>query len=128
MFKGDEFDDIFKIMDRAFGDNTNKSDISEYIDIRASERVMDEDTGKLLTTNIHDYKLPTIKDILEIEVISVNEGDPLISSTGAKGCGEPAHIPTAGAIANAIYNAIGVRIKSAPMTPDKVLMALQNKN
>jgi xanthine dehydrogenase YagR molybdenum-binding subunit len=92
------------------------------------ERVMDEDTGKLLTSNIHDYKIPTIKDIPEIEVISVNEGDPLISSTGAKGCGEPAHIPTAGAIANAIYNAIGVRIKSAPMTPDKVLMALQNKN
>jgi xanthine dehydrogenase YagR molybdenum-binding subunit len=91
------------------------------------ERVMDKDTGKLLTSNIHDYKLPTIKDVPEIEVISVNEGDPLISNTGAKGCGEPAHIPTAGAIANAIYNAIGVRIKSAPMTPDKVLMALQNK-
>jgi xanthine dehydrogenase YagR molybdenum-binding subunit len=51
-----------------------------------------------------------------------------MSNTGAKGCGEPAHIPTAGAIANAVYNAIGVRIKSAPMTPDKVLMALQNKN
>ncbi len=92
------------------------------------ERVMDENTGKVLTTNIHDYKIPTIKDIPEIEVISVNEGDQLISNTGAKGCGEPAHIPTAGAIANAIYNAIGVRIKSAPMTPDKVLMALQNKN
>ncbi len=92
------------------------------------ERVMDEYTGKLLTTNIHDYKLPTIRDIPEIVAISVNEGDPLISSTGAKGCGEPAHIPTAGAIANAIYNAIGVRIKSAPMTPDRVLMALQNKN
>jgi len=91
------------------------------------ERVMDDYTGKLLTSNIHDYKLPTVKDIPEIEVISVNDGDPLISNTGAKGCGEPAHIPTAGAIANAIYNAIGVRIKSAPMTPDKVLMALQNK-
>jgi xanthine dehydrogenase YagR molybdenum-binding subunit len=92
------------------------------------ERVMDESTGKLLTTNIHDYKLPTIRDIPEILAISVNEGDPLMSNTGAKGCGEPAHIPTAGAIANAVYNAIGVRIKSAPMTPDKVLMALQNKN
>jgi len=92
------------------------------------ERVIDEYTGKVLTTNLHDYKIPTIKDIPEIEVISVNEGDQLISNTGAKGCGEPAHIPTAGAIANAIYNAIGIRIKSSPMTPDKVLMALKNKN
>jgi CO/xanthine dehydrogenase Mo-binding subunit len=43
---------------------------------------------------------------------------------GVKGIGEPAIIPTAGAIANAVYNAIGVRIKSLPMTPDKVLSAL----
>jgi xanthine dehydrogenase YagR molybdenum-binding subunit len=57
----------------------------------------------------------------------VSEGDPLISNTGVKGCGEPAHIPTAGAIGNAIYNAIGVRIKSTPMTPDKILNALAKK-
>ena len=91
------------------------------------ERVIDENTGKVLTTNIHDYKIPTIKDCPEIEVFIVSEGDSLISNTGVKGCGEPAHIPTAGAIANAIYNAIGVRIKSTPMTPDKILNALANK-
>ncbi len=92
------------------------------------ERVIDENTGKVVNTNVHDYKLPTLQDTPpEIEVYIVSEGDPLISNTGAKGCGEPAHIPTAGAIANAVYNAIGVRIKSAPMTPDKVLIALQGK-
>jgi len=58
-------------------------------------------------------------------VIIVSDADNLISSTGVKGCGEPAHIPTAGAIANAVYNALGVRIKSLPITPDKVLTALQ---
>ena len=88
------------------------------------ERVMDKYTGKVLTTNMHDYKMPTIMDIPEIEVIIVSDADPLNSSTGVKGVGEPPIIPTAGAIANAIYNAIGVRIKSLPMTPDKVLKAL----
>ncbi|NIR49207.1 xanthine dehydrogenase family protein molybdopterin-binding subunit [candidate division KSB1 bacterium] len=90
------------------------------------ERIIDEATGKVLTTNLHTYKLPTIMDMPEIEVIIVSESDPLISNTGVKGIGEPAIIPTAGAIANAIYNATGVRMKSTPMTPDKVLMALNS--
>lgn len=88
------------------------------------ERVMDEYTGKVLTTNMHDYKMPTIMDAPEIEVIIVSDADPLVSSTGVKGVGEPPIIPTAGAIANAVYNAIGVRIRSLPITPDKVLQAL----
>lgn len=88
------------------------------------ERIIDPETGKVLTTNMHDYKIPTIMDAPEIEVIIVSDADNLISSTGAKGCGEPAHIPTAGAIANAVYNALGVRIKSLPITPDKVLKSI----
>ncbi len=88
------------------------------------ERVIDDNTGIVLSTNLHTYKIPTIKDIPEIEVIIVSEGDNKISNTGVKGIGEPAIIPTAGAIANAVYNAIGVRIKSLPITPDKVLNAL----
>jgi xanthine dehydrogenase YagR molybdenum-binding subunit len=88
------------------------------------ERVMDARTGKSLTTHIHNYKLPTIKDTPEIEAIAVSDSDPMISPVGAKGVGEPPVIPTAGAIANAIYNALGVRIKSLPITPDKVLAAL----
>lgn len=90
------------------------------------ERVMDATTGKVLTVNIHDYKMPILADTPEIEVIVVSPGDALISNTGVKGVGEPAHIPTAAAIANAVYNAIGVRIKSLPITPDKILMALHN--
>jgi len=88
------------------------------------ERLVDENTGKVLTTNLHTYKLPTIMDMPEIKIAIVSDNDPLISSTGVKGCGEPAIIPTAGAIANAVYNAIGVRIKSLPITPDKILNAL----
>lgn len=90
------------------------------------ERIIDKFTGKVLNTNMHEYKLATMMDIPEIEVIIVSDSDPLISSVGVKGIGEPPIIPTAGAIANAIYNAIGVRIKSLPITPDKVLMALKS--
>ncbi|MCU7497067.1 MAG: xanthine dehydrogenase family protein molybdopterin-binding subunit [Ignavibacteria bacterium] len=92
------------------------------------ERVVDTYTGKVLTTNIHDYKIPTIMETPQIEVIIVSSGDLLISNTGVKGVGEPAIIPTAAAIANAVYNATGVRIKSLPITADKVLMALSEKN
>jgi xanthine dehydrogenase YagR molybdenum-binding subunit len=88
------------------------------------ERVLNQDTGKVLTTNLHDYKIPTAKDTPEIEVIIVSGGDALISNTGAKGTGEPAMIPTAAAIANAVYNALGVRIKNLPITPDKILEAI----
>jgi len=88
------------------------------------ERLIDKNTGKVLNTNMHDYKMATIKDTPDIQVIIVSQGDNLLNYTGVKGIGEPAIIPTAGAIANAVYNAIGVRIKSLPITPDKILNAL----
>jgi xanthine dehydrogenase YagR molybdenum-binding subunit len=50
------------------------------------------------------------------------------SSTDAAGIGEPATVPTAAAIANAVYNAIGVRVREIPMTPAVVLRALASKN
>jgi xanthine dehydrogenase YagR molybdenum-binding subunit len=88
------------------------------------ERIIDENAGKVLTTNLNTYKIPTMKDLPEIVIEIASDYDPLISNTGVKGVGEPAIIPTAGAIANAVYNALGVRIKSLPITPDKVLNAL----
>ena len=92
------------------------------------ERVIDRNTGKVLTTDLHNYKMPTIADTPDIEIYIVSEGDALLSNTGVKGIGEPAIIPTAGAIANAVYNAIGIRIKSLPITPDKILKALYLKS
>ena len=88
------------------------------------ERILDYNTGKVLNTNFHEYKIPTIKDIPDIEIYVVSTGDILLSNTGVKGMAEPAIIPTAAAIANAVYNAIGKRMKSLPMTPDKVLNVL----
>ncbi len=92
------------------------------------ERVIDESTGQVVNLNMHDYKIPTVKDVPKIEIIIVSKSDDLVNNVGAKGIGEPAIIPTAGAIANAVYNAIGVRIKSLPITPDKVLNAIYKFN
>ena len=89
------------------------------------ERIMDVDYGKMLNANMHEYKVPTMLDVPEIDVIIVSESDDKANNMGVKGIGEPAIIPTAGAIANAVYNAIGVRIKSLPITPDKILNSLE---
>lgn len=86
-------------------------------------RSMDLETGMMMNANVDQYKLPYSMEIPEIESIIVEDYSGL-SSTDAYGIGEPANIATAVAIANAVYNAIGVRIYEIPITPDKVLKAL----
>ena len=82
--------------------------------------------GKPANTNFRDYRLPTSMDIPEVNsmfVEATHEEGPY----GAKGVGEPALAPTAPAIGNAVYDAIGVRIRDLPITPEKVLKALREK-
>jgi len=83
------------------------------------ERVMDALSGVLLNPNFETYKLPGIADVPEIDAVLIN-----MPERGVIGLGEPVTIPTAGAIANAVANAIGVRVPSLPITPAKVLAAL----
>ncbi|MGZ4987011.1 MAG: xanthine dehydrogenase family protein molybdopterin-binding subunit, partial [Limisphaerales bacterium] len=83
------------------------------------ERVMDDLSGVVLNPNFETYKLPGIADVPEIEMVLLN-----MPERGVIGIGEPATVPTAGAIANAVANAIGVRVSSLPITPAKVLAAL----
>ena len=73
--------------------------------------------------NLHDYLIPTIGDMPPVESILIEDPSP-IGPFGAKGIGEQALIPTAPAILNAIYNAVGVRIRKLPATPDKVRAAI----
>jgi CO/xanthine dehydrogenase Mo-binding subunit len=75
------------------------------------------------TENLHDYLIPTIGDVPEIECVLIEEREPL-GPFGAKGIGEPALIPTAPAILNAIHHAAGVRLRQLPATPDRVRAAL----
>jgi len=79
-----------------------------------------------MNPNFLDYKMLTAKDVPNIETIVIETDDPS-GPFGAKGIGEPGLVPTAPAIANAIYDAVGVRIKELPITPEKVLAALKEK-
>src|SRR5690606_9765911 len=73
------------------------------------ERVIDQRSGIVLNANLEEYKVPTVADIPAIEHAQVNLPDPEANPTGAKGIGEPPIVPTAPAIANAIFDAVGVR-------------------
>lgn len=86
-------------------------------------RVMDNGTGHMMNANVDQYKVPFSMEIPEIETLVVEEYSAL-SSTDAYGIGEPANIATAAAIANAVYNAIGVRLYEIPITPSSILKAL----
>jgi len=79
-----------------------------------------------LTKNFKNYAIPTIWDSPEIIAFVVEDPEPT-GPFGAKGIGEPVLIPTAPAIVNAVYDAIGVRIYDLPLTPERVLRALKAK-
>jgi len=87
------------------------------------DRVMDKETGHQMNANFDQYKIPYSFEIPQID-IELIEDYGARSSTDATGIGEPANIATAVAVANAIYNAIGVRMTELPITPAKILAAL----
>jgi xanthine dehydrogenase YagR molybdenum-binding subunit len=87
-------------------------------------RILDRNTGLMVNPNLEQYKIAGSRETPQIEVVLVEEYLGR-NSTDAGGIGEPATIPTTAAIANAVYNAIGVRIHELPMTPARVLAALR---
>jgi carbon-monoxide dehydrogenase large subunit len=90
------------------------------------EEMMVGERGDVLNASFADYKMPTAPDIPEVTSLIV-ETAHREGPWGAKGIGEMTTVPTAPAIANAIYDAIGVRFKDLPITPDKILSALRKK-
>ncbi len=84
------------------------------------------DKGECMNPNFRDYKILTAKDLIPVEPIIVETLDR-DGPFGAKGIGEPGCVPTAPAIVNAIYDAIGVRIYDLPVTPEKILRSLREK-
>ncbi len=92
----------------------------------SEELVNDPISGMPLSTNLLEYKMFTSIDMPKITSIIIESNDPT-GPFGAKGIGEPALMPTAPAVANAIFDAIGVRMTSIPITPEKILIALDAK-
>jgi len=85
------------------------------------EAIMDARTGRPMNGNLADYHVPVNADIPSIEAILVEERDELINALGVKGVGEIGITGTAGAIVNAIWHATGVRVRSMPVTLDKLI-------
>ncbi|MGO9314828.1 MAG: xanthine dehydrogenase family protein molybdopterin-binding subunit [Syntrophobacteraceae bacterium] len=122
--------DSGRVMNRLTYDSQVFGGITMGIGLAATEgRVLDAATGKMLNRNWHDYKLPTALDVpadmvsLPIELIS-----PEINTTGSKGLGEPVTIPTAAAVANAVYHATGVRVTTSPISPMELCKLFSNRS
>ncbi len=87
------------------------------------ERILDRQTGRMVNPDLEHYRLAGPRETPAIDVV-ILENYQGQSATDAYGIAEPSNIATAPAIANAVYNAIGVRMRSLPMTPAAVLAAL----
>ena len=87
----------------------------------SEEQIIDPATGIVLNANLEDYKLQTIADVPDFIGAMESIPDWVANSTGAKGIGEPPLIPTAAAIANAIFDATGVRLHDLPVKREKLL-------
>lgn len=85
------------------------------------ESIIDHRYGRYINNNFADYHVPVNADVPEIDVNFINKPDPYINPMGAKGMGEIALIGFSAAVANAVFNATGKRIRTLPITPDKVL-------
>jgi CO/xanthine dehydrogenase Mo-binding subunit len=114
--------DVGKVINPMMVEGQIAGGIAQGIGMALCEEVMLRD-GKTLNPSLSDYFLPTANDIPDIEYVVV-EAEEETGPYGAKCVGEPALVPTAPAIINAIENAVGVRITSLPATPEKVLAAI----
>jgi len=85
------------------------------------EAVIDHRYGRLVNNNFADYHVAIQADIPQVQALFVNKADTVINPIGAKGMGEIATIGVAAAVANAVYNATGKRVRELPITLDKVV-------
>jgi xanthine dehydrogenase molybdenum-binding subunit len=91
-----------------------------------SEAVNFDAKGRIINANFTDYKIPAAADVPPIKPIIVEALDET-GPYGAKGIGEACIMGACPAIANAVYDAIGIRFTDLPMTPEKVLKAISEK-
>jgi xanthine dehydrogenase YagR molybdenum-binding subunit len=86
------------------------------------QAIMDPRSGRPMNANLAEYHIPVNADIPSVEAILVEEHDPYVNALGVKGVGEIGITGTAGAIANAIWHATGIRVRSMPITLDKLIV------
>ncbi len=123
--------DSGRVLNRLTYDNQVFGGIVMGVGLGMTEvRVLDNQTGKMANANFHDYKIPTMMDVAGHHAcVPIDVPDNEFNTTGTKGLGEPATIPTAAAIANAVTRAIGIRVTDTPLNPTQLarLIAEQRK-
>jgi xanthine dehydrogenase YagR molybdenum-binding subunit len=85
------------------------------------ETLLDNNLGRYMNHDLAEYHVPVSADVGDIEVIFVDEHDEAVNALGAKGVGEIGIVGVPAAVANAIYNATGKRVRDFPITLDKLL-------
>ncbi len=85
------------------------------------ESIVDPRWGNFATRTFADYHIPSNLDVGEMETVFINEDDKIVNKLGVKGIGEVSIVGVAAAIANAIFNATGKRVRELPITPDKLI-------
>jgi len=91
------------------------------------ELVLDRTSGRVVNASLMDYKIPTTEDVPAEIQVSYVETPQADGPLGARGIGEHTMIPTPAAVANALFDACGIRIKGLPITAEKVLAALKDQ-
>jgi CO/xanthine dehydrogenase Mo-binding subunit len=104
----------------------NEGGIGQELGPIFMEGISYDKQGRVVNPNLMDYRLPTALDVPRIKNFLIESNEPN-GPFGAKACGQVSNIPTAAALASAIYDAVGVRIKEQPITPEKILKALEEK-
>jgi CO/xanthine dehydrogenase Mo-binding subunit len=119
--------DSGRIMNELTCENQVQGAVTMGLGLALTEgRILDRgQTGKMVNRNWHDYKIPTAMDVpVEPTFLPIDLKDYEANAAAAKGIGEPATVPTAPAIANAIYHACGVRTPDTPVNPPRLVELL----
>ncbi|MCH7802045.1 MAG: molybdopterin-dependent oxidoreductase, partial [Chloroflexi bacterium] len=117
--------DSGRILNPKLAINQVEGGVSQMLGFTLSEQmVTDARNGVTLNASFLEHKSPTLQDYPDLQVLFADVVDP-IGPFGAKALGEPPSIGVAPAVANAVYNAIGVRIRDLPLTPDRVLNEIE---
>jgi xanthine dehydrogenase molybdenum-binding subunit len=117
--------DSGRILNPKLAINQVEGGVSQMLGFTLTEQMLtDSRNGVTLNASFLEHKSPTIQDYPELQVLFADVVDP-IGPFGAKALGEPPSIGVAPAVANAVYNAIGVRIRDLPLTPDRVLNEIE---
>ncbi len=120
------FQDVGKAVHPDYVEGQMQGAAVQGIGMALNEEYFYDDQGHLKNASLLDYRMPTALDIPMIEAVILESPNPA-HPFGVRGCGEIAIVPPPAAIANAVYNAVGVRTYSMPMAPHKVCAAIQKK-